>query len=238
MPTERSASTGDDLSPQQTTIDHKTMCDSKSAFDNAIRGRLNAWFFLAFDGYIHQLTARRKAALFADLPDHILEIGAGVGANFRYLRPSTHVTAVEPNPHMLPGLRKQAEAYGVSLEVLPCPAEDIPIPDSSVEAVICTLVLCTVPEPMAALSEIRRILKPGGRFLFLEHVAAPARSPSRRIQDLLHSPWRYLFEGCHTNRNTQKLIESVGFQTVDVDQYKLHSPFLPVNTQISGIAVE
>ncbi len=214
------------------------MRNSQSASGNAIRGRLNAWFFLAFDGYINQLTARRKAALFADLPDHVLEIGAGVGANFRYLRPGTHVTAVEPNPHMLPGLKKRAEAHGVSLQVLPCPAESIPLPDSSVEAVICTLVLCTVPEPQAALTEVRRILKPGGRFLFLEHVGAPARSLSRRLQDLLHSPWHYLFEGCHTNRNTQELIESVGFQTVDVDRYKLRSPFLPVNTQISGFAVE
>ncbi len=204
--------------------------------DNPIRGRLNAWFFSAFDGYIHRRTGRRKARLFADLPLRVVEIGAGTGANFRYLRPNTRVTAIEPNAHMLNGLRKQAARHGVTVDVLPCVAEDLPIPDRSVDAVICTLVLCTVPEPAAALSEIRRILRPGGRFLFLEHVAATKRSTRRRIQELVHDPWHYLFEGCHTNRETEALIRSAGFRTVELERYVLRSLFFPVNTQISGVA--
>jgi len=214
------------------------MSETSSGLDNPIRGRLNAWFFLAFDRYIHHLTASRKATLFADLPDRVVEIGAGVGANFRYLRPGTHVTVIEPNPHMLPGLEKQAKRHSISLEVLPSYAENIPLPDESVEAVISTLVLCTVPEPRAALSEIRRILKPRGRFLFLEHVAAPDRTMSRYVQEIVHRPWHYAFEGCHTTRATQKTIESVGFRAVQVDRYQLRSPFFPVNTQISGVAIE
>jgi len=151
------------------------MCQSDATPDNPIRGRLNSWFFQTFDNYIHHLIADHKSRLFTDLPDRVVEIGAGVGANFRYLRRNTHVTAIEPNPHMLPGLKKQAAIYDMKLEVLQCSAQDIPLPDNSVDAAICTLVLCTVPGPTIALNEIRRILKPGGRFFFLEHIAGASR---------------------------------------------------------------
>lgn len=203
---------------------------------NAVRGPLNAWFFSTFDGYINQLTADRKRSLFRDLPDHVVEVGAGVGANFGFLKPGARVIAVEPNPHMLPGLKKRAAARGLALEILFRSAEDIRLPDNSVEAVICTLVLCTVPDPAAVLAEVRRILRPGGRFVFLEHVGAPERSLRRRLQELLHTPWHYLFEGCHTNRDTEAMIRSAGFARVDIDRYILRGPFIPVNTQIAGIA--
>ena len=214
------------------------MCNSDTTPNNPVRGRLNAWFFQAFDNYIHGLIEEHKSELFSDLPNHILEIGAGVGANFRYLRKGTSLTAVEPNPHMLRGLEKQAATYDISLDVLQCSAQDIPLADDSVDAVICTLVLCTVPNPAAALREVRRILKPGGVFVFLEHVAAPAGSWMGRIQTLVHRPWHYLFEGCHTNRWTEDLIRYSGFSSVEVNRYVLRGPFFPVNSQISGIAVK
>lgn len=206
--------------------------------DNAIRGRLNAWFFQAFDNYIHGLIEEHKLKLFSDLPDHILEVGSGVGANFRYLRKGTTVTAVEPNPHMLPGLEKQASTYEIELNVLQCSAQEIPLADNSIDAVICSLVLCTVPGPEDALREIRRILKPGGSFCFLEHVAAPVGSWRRRIQNLVHGPWHYLFEGCHTNRQTEEMILDAGFGSVELNRYVLGGPFIPVNAQISGVAVK
>ncbi len=214
------------------------MCQSDATPDNPIRGRLNSWFFQTFDNYIHHLIAVQKSRLFTDLPDHVVEIGAGVGANFRYLRRKTHVTAIEPNPHMLPGLKKQATIYDMKLKILQCSAQDIPLPDNSINAVICTLVLCTVPEPIIALSEIRRILKPGGRFFFLEHVVAPVGSWRRRIQNFVYRPWRYLFEGCHTNRQTDELIRAAGFTSVEANRYDLRGPFMPVNTQVSGVAVK
>jgi ubiquinone/menaquinone biosynthesis C-methylase UbiE len=214
------------------------MCNSDTPPNNPVRGRLNAWFFQAFDNYIHGLIEEHKSKLLSDLPDHILEIGAGVGANFRYLRQGTSVTAVEPNPHMLPGLEKQAATYGITLNVLQCSAQEIPLADDSVDAVICTLVLCTVPDPAVALGEGRRILRPGGQFVFLEHVAAPIGSWRARFQTLVNRPWQYLFEGCHTNRRTEEQIRDAGFRSIEVNRYILRGPFIPVNSQISGIAVK
>lgn len=205
---------------------------------NPIRGRLNAWFFRTFDDYINRLTSAPKKELFSTLPDEVLEIGAGTGANFRYFRKLSSVTAMEPNPHMLPALREQAAAHELSLHVLTCSAERIPLPDDSVDAVVSTLVLCTVADAAGVLAEIKRVLRPKGRLLFLEHVAATEGSWRRWLQDCLHGPWRYLFEGCHTNRETERLIKAAGFSAVQVDRYILRGPFVPVSTQIAGIATK
>lgn len=206
-------------------------------YDNPIRGRLNAWFFRLFDGYIDRLLGDSKRQLFAGHPDEILEIGPGVGANFRYLTPGTRVIAVEPNPQMHGALRAMAVRHGVSVDLVARSADDTGLPDDSVDWVVCTLVLCTVTDPAATLSEIRRILRPGGRFVFVEHVAASPGSWLRRIQELVRRPWQWFFEGCHTHRDTLVEIHRAGFSNVRVERKTLRSPFVPVNSQISGVAV-
>lgn len=210
------------------------MCVTSSPHANAVRGPLNALFFTVFDGYINRLLASRKSKLFAGLPHAIVELGAGVGANFRYLQPGTAVTAIEPNPHMHKGLRRTAGRFGIDLRIVASGAEAIDLPDDSVDAVICTLVLCTVEHPEHVLSEVTRILRPGGRFMFLEHVAAPEGHWRRGLQDVLHRPWRFCFEGCNTNRETAGLIKAAGFRELDIEEYKMSGPFVPVNTQIAG----
>ena len=102
---------------------------------------------------------------------------------------------------------------------------------------ICTLVLCTVDKPERILAEVNRILKPGGRFMFLEHVAAPRGNWRRGLQNVLHRPWHFCFEGCNTNRETVGLIQAAGFRDLDIEEYKMTGPFVPVNTQIAGFAV-
>ena len=194
-------------------------------------------FFTAFDAYINRLLAARKRDLFRDLPGQVVEIGAGVGANFRYFPNGARVTAVEPNLHMHDPLCRRAGDLGIELDLVPAGAEAIPLPDDSAEAVISTLVLCTVDDPEQALGEVRRILKPGGRFLFVEHVAAPHGHWRRVLQDVLHRPWRYIFEGCHTNRDTAAYIEAAGFRELSLETHVMQSPFVPVNSQISGVAV-
>ncbi|MGB5812316.1 MAG: class I SAM-dependent methyltransferase [Polyangiales bacterium] len=206
-------------------------------YDNPIRGRLNAWFFRLFDGYIDVLLGDRKRSLFAEHPTEIVEIGSGVGANFRYLAPGTRVVAVEPNPQMHGALRATAERQGVALELLERSADDTGLPDNSVDWVVCTLVLCTVANPTATLAEIRRILRPGGQFVFIEHVAATSGSWLRRVQEFVHRPWLWFFEGCHTHRDTLVEIRRAGFSHVRVESTTLTSPFVPVNSQISGVAV-
>jgi SAM-dependent methyltransferase len=203
---------------------------------NPVRGRLNAVFFLMVDGYVHRLLGDRKAALFADLPDDIVELGPGTGANLRYYRPGTRLVAIEPNPHMHPALARTAARRAISLDLRPVGAEATGLPTGSVDAVVCTLMLCTVPDPVAALAEARRILRPNGRLLVIEHVAAPQGSLLARLQRLLQPGWKWAFKGCDLCRPTGALLATAGFATIELDRYRLRSLFVPVNEQVAGVA--
>ena len=121
------------------------------------RAWANAKFFESMDSYSHRRLGTRKQALFADLPQAVVEIGAGAGASMRYLAPGSRLVAIEPNPHSHDALRRGAERYGIDLEIRGEPAESTGLASASVDAVICTLVLCTVDDPTAALAEVRRI---------------------------------------------------------------------------------
>ncbi|GAA4773356.1 class I SAM-dependent methyltransferase [Actinomycetospora chlora] len=200
-----------------------------------VRGRLNAAFFRLVDGAVHRLLGERKAALFADLPATLVELGAGTGANMRYYAPGTRVIAIEPNPSMHGPLRASAARYGIDLEIRAVGAEDTGLPDGCVDAVVSTLVLCTVVDPAAALAEARRVLRPGGRLIVLEHVAAPEGSALARVQRALWSGWRWAFEGCDLQRHTGELLTAAGFADVALEHYRGGSTvFLPVDQQVAG----
>jgi ubiquinone/menaquinone biosynthesis C-methylase UbiE len=96
-------------------------------------------------------------------------------------------------------------------------AEDLPFEDDSFDTVVVTLVLCTVPNPAAALQEVQRVLKPDGQFLFLEHVRSPDPGLAK-WQDRFEKPWRFLGDGCHCNRDTVKAISAAGFQLGNVER--------------------
>ena len=208
--------------------------DVVTTADNAVRGPINALVFRVLDGYQHRMFGRRKRALFADLPDRVVEIGPGTGANLRYYRPGTTVVAVEPNRHMHGPLAATAHRRGVDLAVRAAGAEDTGLPDAGVDAVVCTLVLCTVPDPAAAIAEIRRILRPGGRLLFLEHVHATGFHGL--VQRVVERPWRWFFEGCEVRRDTEAVLAAAGFTDLAVERYRAPSVFLPINPQIAGTA--
>jgi SAM-dependent methyltransferase len=201
-----------------------------------VRGRLNAGFFTAFDGYINWLVQDQKRRVFAALPDQVVEIGPGVGANFAYLPPKCHLIAVEPNPHMHRGLLRRAARLGIDLEIRPVPADAIDLDDNSVDAVISSLMLCVVADPGRVLAEVRRVLRPGGTYAFLEHVVAPEGTVLRGIQHALRGPWEWAFEGCCCERDLAAAIDAAGFASVEIERYCLRSPFLPANAQIAGTA--
>jgi ubiquinone/menaquinone biosynthesis C-methylase UbiE len=148
---------------------------------------------------------RRKAL--AEASGGTLEIGAGTGLNHDlYPAAVTELTLTEPFEPMARQLREKAAALAIPVDVIEAPAEALPFADASFDTVALTLVLCTVPEPDRALAEIARVLKPGGRFLFLEHVRAEEPGLAR-WQDRLHRPWRAFGHGCNCNRDTLATIE-------------------------------
>jgi ubiquinone/menaquinone biosynthesis C-methylase UbiE len=178
-----------------------------------------------------------KRDLFGGLPRTVLEIGAGTGANFRYLDPGTHVVALEPNVHAHAALRAAAARSGVTVDVRTARAERIPLPDGSVGAVIASLVLCSVEDPERTLAEVRRVLRPGGRFWCVEHVAAPGGTAVAGVQGLVRRPWHWLFEGCDTRRDTERLLREAGFAAVEVSPFTVRTALLPIRSHIAAVAL-
>jgi SAM-dependent methyltransferase len=201
-----------------------------------LRPRLNAWLLHRAEAVMHRVYGPRKRAVFRDLPARVVEIGAGAGANLRYYRPGTRVTAVEPNPAMHAPLRAAAARQEVELEIRNLRGEALDLPDNSAQAVVGTLVLCSVNDPARVVAEIRRILAPGGRYIFMEHVAARPLSPLGRWQRLLHGPWQWLFDGCHLHRDTHITLQQAGFATLDMDCFVLSLPAMPFAPHIFGLA--
>ena len=202
------------------------------------RGRAwaNAKFFVSMDWYSHRRLGARKKALFADLPELVVEFGAGSGASMRYLAPGTRLVAIEPNAHAHGGLRRNAARFGIDLEIREERAESTSLDSASIDAVICTLVLCTVEDQAATLAEVQRILRPGGRFLFIEHVGS-GPGPIRSVQRVLRRPWRYVFDGCCLDRDTAATIAATGFADLQIEHFRFGGAFVPVWPQISGVAV-
>jgi SAM-dependent methyltransferase len=200
------------------------------------RGPFNAVFFAVLGPVIEWHLRARKLRIFADLPREVVELGPGVGANLPYLPVNVTLTAFEPNRAMHRRLVDAARRHGVALRLRTTPAQATELPASSVDAVISSLVLCSVPDPAAVLAEVRRILRPGGTFRFAEHVVARPGTLTRLAQRILRRPWRWTFEGCSCERDLAGAIRAAGFARVEVEQYRIHTPFLPFNTHIAGVA--
>jgi len=154
-----------------------------------------------------------RQTLIADATGRVLEIGAGTGANLPHYNGSIESLVVtEPEAPMLRRLQRAAREHAPNAQVLRAPAEDIPFEDDSFDTVVSTLVLCGVDDQPRALREARRVLRPGGRLLFLEHVRADDPGFAR-FQDRMNWLNRFVV-GCDCNRPTLATIETAGF-TVD-----------------------
>ncbi len=208
-----------------------------TGFENhSVRGRFNAAFFRVMAPYLEGALRARKRRLFADLPSEVVEIGSGVGANLPYMPAEGTLIALEPNRYMHHRLRQAAGRRGIRLELRERMAEQTGLDDHSVDAVISSLVLCSVQDPTAVLAEIRRILRPGGSFRFVEHVVARPGTVTRLAQRVFRRPWAWTFEGCSCERDLEAAVRAAGFAHVEVERYRIATPFLPFNTQIAGVA--
>lgn len=205
---------------------------------SSIRDRLQAWLVNEMDSAMHCAYGSRKQSLFAQHAVELVEIGPGAGANFRYYRPGTRITAIEPNVKMHARLRQRAAKYQLQLKIVAGGAESIPVPAESAGTIVGTLVLCSVNDVSRVLSEVHRVLRPGGRYIFLEHVAAKRRSIASVEQWLLHRVWGKLFAGCRVNQDTLSLIESSPFDSLAYEEFELAANTLPFSPHIAGTAVK
>lgn len=166
------------------------------------------------------LREMRRETLAAAL-GRTIDLGAGTGANLDlYPDAVTELVLAEPDPHMNKQLRQKLAQSGRAAELVEAPAERLPFEDSSFDTAVFTLVLCTVPDPQAALAEAARVLKPGGKLLFVEHVRADDAGLAR-WQDRLEKPWRFAADGCHCNRDTVANIEASPLTVEQVDHDRL-----------------
>jgi ubiquinone/menaquinone biosynthesis C-methylase UbiE len=166
------------------------------------------------------LRARREQLL-AHAKGDVLEVGGGTGANLSaYGAGAVDLTVTEPESHMLPRLQRKLQSSGVTAKVLRAPAEDLPFVDASFDVVVSTLVLCTVDDQPRAVRELRRVLRPGGRLLFIEHVRAE-QAGLARWQDRLNGLNRILGHGCNCNRPTLDTLQANGFAVTDVSHDSL-----------------
>ena len=160
----------------------------------------------------------------------VLELGFGSGLNLPHYDPRkvAKLYALEPSSGMLARARKKAADFAVPVEILAETAEDLSLPDASVDTVLVTYSLCTIPDPIAALSGARRALKSGGRLLFCEHGLAPDESV-RRWQRRIEPFWRVIGGGCHLARDIPGLVRGAGFQIE-----KLETMYLPKSPKWAG----
>jgi len=199
---------------------------------------LFAWVWGHVHGPLEKAYGKRKSILFNELRGDVVEIGAGSGINFLHYPTGLQLTCIEPNPYMHPYLRESAAASGHALNLLEGYAEALPLPDASADAVVSTLVLCSVFNPDLVLSEILRVLRPGGRFYFIEHVAAQRGTRLRRVQDAIQPIWTRLGDGCNPNRETHEAIRRAGFSECCFESRDIKIPLPPVKPHILGYAVK
>ena len=193
-----------------------------------------AWYDLLNSGVEGRVVPyRRRTAGIAR--GEVLEIGGGTGANLPYYPPDTNITFIEPDRHMVRRLRRTTSKQGRSATIIQQVGESLPFADASFDTVVTTLVLCMVDDADAVVREARRVLKPGGAFLFYEHVISPRRR-GRWWQHKLNPVWRWLTTGCNLNRDLILSIHNAGFDTVELEAFDM-SVGLPVTIpNIVGIA--
>ena len=196
-------------------------------------------FAAGYDSFLARSEAsglgEHRRSLLAGARGDVLEIGAGTGANISHYPSDIELTMTEPESPMARRLERKLARSGREAKVVSAPAEQLPFDDASFDTAVSTLVLCTVTDLGRAVTELHRVLRPGGRLLFIEHV----RSDEPRLarwQDRLHGPWVRFGHGCHCNRPTLAAIEGAGFRVVELERDRVPKAPAIVRPLIVGVA--
>jgi SAM-dependent methyltransferase len=184
---------------------------------------------------VREGTRERRIALLAHARGRVVEVGAGTGLNLpHYPSAVTEVLATEPDPHMFRRLARVLRTASVPVRAQRTTAEALPVADGWADAVVCTLVLCSVSDLDASLTEAHRVLRPGGALLFYEHVRA-VDPRLARWQDRFERPWGLFAGGCHPNRDTVGAMEMTGFQVKELERFDMPGTFL-AKPHVQGVA--
>jgi ubiquinone/menaquinone biosynthesis C-methylase UbiE len=175
--------------------------------------------------------------MLAGAQGRVVEIGSGTGANLEhYPRTIEELVCTEPEEPMAERLREKAARSGLPVRVVTAPAERLPFEDDTFDTAVAALVLCTVDDPERTLAELARVLRPGGRFVFMEHV----RSTDPRVakwQDRLHPLWVRFGHGCHCNRPTLDTIEASPLRVEALRRGQIRKAPPIVRPLLTGVAV-
>jgi SAM-dependent methyltransferase len=150
-------------------------------------------------------------ALLADVRGRVLELGVRGGPNFPFYRPGTQVVATDLDAQAMQGARKAFPRFDQGLALSQADAQRLPFADQSFDAVVATLVFCTIPDPALALGEVARVLQPGGRLYTIDHVRAAPRALGA-VMDALAPVWKFMSGGDHLNRRTEEFFRASGFR--------------------------
>jgi len=196
-------------------------------------------------GWIYDLLAaraeragigERRHDLLAGLEGDVVEIGAGTGASLPHYERARRVVAIEPDASMAKRLPHRLEEATVPVEVVTARAEKLPFPDESFDAAVAAFVLCSVDDPQAVLAEARRVLRPGGKLVLLEHVRGDGRTA--RWQDRITPLHRKMAGNCHLNRDTRATVAAAGFDATAVERTHLPGTHALVRPGIQGVAIK
>ncbi|XP_053777460.1 thiol S-methyltransferase TMT1A isoform X1 [Desmodus rotundus] len=207
------------------------------------------YFLVRFSVTYNKQMASKKRELFSNLRDFagpsgklsLLEVGCGTGANFQFYPPGCRVTCVDPNPNFEKFLIKSvAENRHLQFErfVVAAGENMHQVADGSVDVVACTLVLCSVENQERVLQEVCRVLRPGGAFYFMEHVAAERSTWNHFWQQVLDPTWYLLFDGCNLTRESWKALEKAGFSKLKLQHIQAPLTWELIRAHIYGYAVK
>ncbi len=190
------------------------------------------WFASIYDRMMarpeRSFMRRIREEIVGGAKGRVLEVGAGTGASFPYYNDQAEeVVATEPDPYMLERARRRAEDLGRSIELRQASAEELPFDDDSFDTVVSTLVMCSVGDPLRALSEVRRVLKPSGELRMYEHVRYD-NAFGAFWQDAITPLWSWFGAGCHPNRDVAGFVREAGFEFERLERIKPLPPIPPM----------